>query len=95
MSYRGPRSWPPVWTWVDGPENKPPQGEIGILTSVVPPMVLPANRCFLYIDYEGSSYSGCLLFDDSTFCGQVATLLKNHCNRPISEIGSLDISHTL
>src|SRR5262249_44941840 len=40
-------------------------------------------------------YIGCLLFDDSTFCGQVATLLNNHCNRPISEIGSLDISHTL
>src|SRR5262247_2040913 len=95
MSYRGPRSWPPVWTWVDGRENKPPQGEIGILTSVVPSMVLPANRCFLYIDYEESSYIGCLLFDDRNFCCQVVTLLQNHLDKPISEIGKLDVSHIL
>ena len=93
--YHGVLSWPPVWTWTDGVEHHRPKGEIGILRKVEPSNILPANRCFLYIEHEGSLYIGCLLFDDSSFCGQVTILLKNHCNRPISEIGSLDISHTL
>ena len=93
--YRGVPSWPPVWTWADGLENNRPKGEIGILRKVELSNILPANRSFLYIEHEGSSYIGCLLFDDSAFCGQVATVLNNHCNRPISEIGSLDISNTL
>ena len=49
----------------------------------------------LYIEHEGSSYIGCLLFDDAIFCCQLVTLLQRHCNRPFAEIGSLDISHTL
>jgi hypothetical protein len=73
-------------------ENDRPRGEIGILRKVELSNVLPADRCFLYIEYEGSSYIGCLLLDDSTFCGQVATLLKGCCNRPIAEIGGLDLS---
>jgi hypothetical protein len=93
--YRGVPSWPPVWTWTGGLENNQPRGEIGILRKVELSNVLPADRCFLYVDHEGSFYIGCLLVDDSTFCGQVAKQLANHCNRPISEIGSLDISHTL
>lgn len=94
MGYKGVPNWPPVWTWTDGLENTRPRGEIGILKAVALSNVQPADRCFLYIEHEGSSYIGCLLFDDSTFCGQVAKLLANHCNRPISEIGSLDLSHT-
>src|SRR5262245_26932032 len=93
--YRGVPSWPPIWTWASGLENNRPKGEIGILRKVELSNIQPANRCFLYIEHEGSSYIGCLLFDDSAFCGQVATVLNNHCNRPISEIGSLDISNTL
>src|SRR5215831_19417965 len=84
LFYNGVRNWPPGWTWVDGQENKPPQGEIGILISVVPSMFLPANRCFLYIDYEGSSYMGCLLFDDIAFSrhitATITVLLRSvHC----------------
>jgi hypothetical protein len=55
----------------------------------------PANRCFLLIFYEGSSYMGCLLFDDPAFCKQIVNLLHDYCNRPIAEIGSLDLSYTL
>ena len=94
MRYKGVPSWPPVWTWTDGLENTRPRGEIGILKAVALSNVQPADRCFLCIEHEGSSYIGCLLFDDSTFCGQLATLLQNHCNRRISDIGSLDLSHT-
>ena len=45
--------------------------------------------------YFISVYIGCLLFDDHAFCRYIAKLLDNYCNRPIAEIGSLDLSHTL
>jgi hypothetical protein len=95
MSDRGIPNWPPVWMWTGGLENKRPRGEIGILSGVSLSNVLPTDRCFLYIDHEGSSYIGCLLFDDHAFCKQLVKLLKGCCNRPIAEIGSLDVSYTL
>jgi hypothetical protein len=95
MSYRGVSSWPPVWTWLSGSANKHPQGEIGILRGVTLSNILPADRCFLYIDHEEASYMGCLLIDDRTFCGQIAKLLQGYYDRPIAEIGSIDLAHTL
>jgi hypothetical protein len=38
---------------------------------------------------------GCLLFDDPQFCRQVVNLLEGYRNRPIIEIGGIDMSHTL
>ena len=93
--YHGVLSWPPVWTWTDGVEHHRPKGEIGILRKVEPLDILPADRCFLYIEHEESWYIGCLMVDDQAFYNLVVTLLKSHCNQPISEIGSLDISNTL
>ena len=95
MQYHGVRNWPPAWTWTGGPENKQPRGEIGILRQVMQSKILPPKGCFLYNEYEGSEYIGCLLFDDSAFCNQVTKLLQNYCNRPIAEIGSIDLAHTL
>jgi hypothetical protein len=95
MQYHGVRNWPPAWSLIDGPENKPPQGEIGILRQVVPSKILPVKACFLYIDYEGSVYIGCLLFDDTAFCNQIIKRLQGCCNSPISELGSIDLTHTL
>jgi hypothetical protein len=95
LSYHGHPSWPPVWTGVDGPENTQRRGEIGILRQVVSSKISPVERCFLYIDYQGSQYIGCLLFDDSAFCNQTIKLLQGYCNRPIAEIGGIDIAHTL
>jgi hypothetical protein len=95
MSYHGVPSWPPVWTCKNGLQKKLRRGEIGILKSVTISNSQPADRCFLYIEHEGSSYVGCLLFDDSTFCGQIAKVLQGYCNRRIAEIGSLDLSPTL
>ena len=94
VSYHGLRSWPPVWTYVYGAENKRPRGEIGFLREIVPSSIQPADRCFLYVDHEGSTYIGCLLIDDPAFCSQVVKLLQGYINRPIAEIGSLDLSHT-
>ena len=95
LNHRGIASWPPAWTWTNGLEIRPAKGEIGILREVSLSKVLPADRCFLFIDYEGSSYMGCLLIDDTVFCGKIAKLLHEHCNRSIAEIGNLDLSYTL
>jgi hypothetical protein len=93
MSYHSVPNWPPAWLWIDGRESQRPEGEIGILREVILSNVQPANRCFLRIDHEGSSYMGCLLFDDTVFCGQIAKLLESYCNRPIVEVGSVDLSY--
>jgi hypothetical protein len=36
-----------------------------------------------------------LLFDDEIICAQITENLQGYLNRPIAEIGSLDLSHTL
>jgi hypothetical protein len=95
MQYHHIPSWPPVWTWIGGAENKKPRGEVGILDEVVLSNIRPLDRCFLYIEHEGSTYLGCLLIDDEVFCSQVANLLKGYYNHPIAEIGSINLAHTL
>jgi hypothetical protein len=95
MQYHGVASWPPVWTWIGGTENKNPRGEVGILDEVVLSNIRPLDRCYLYIKQESATYLGCLLIDDEAFCSQVARLLRCYCNHSIVEIGSLDLAHTL
>jgi hypothetical protein len=95
MRYKDLCNWPPGWLWIDGVENKHPRGEIGILKAAELSNVLPATRCFLEIDYEGSTYVGCLLFDDEIICAQITKILQGYLNRPIAEIGSIDLSHLL
>jgi hypothetical protein len=95
MSYRGILSWPPTWVWIDGPKKNCPKGEIGILKSVLLSKLQPANRCFLLIFHEDSSYLGRLLFDDYAFCKHVTQLLQSCCNRSIAEIGSINIAYLL
>jgi hypothetical protein len=95
MRYHGVSNWPPAWLWIDGVENKHPRGEMGILNSAELSHVLPANRCFLEIDYEGSTHMGCLLFDDEIICAQITKILQGYLKRPCAEIGSLDLSYTL
>jgi hypothetical protein len=94
MSYHGNRNWPPAWVWIDGQKEKRPKDEVGILRSVFFSKMQRADRCFLLIYYEESSYLGCLLFDEGMFCRQITKLLQGCCNRSIAEIGSLDLSHT-
>jgi hypothetical protein len=62
---------------------------------VLPFHIEPADRCFLYIDHLGASYIGCLLIEHNIFCRQVVDLLLANRNRPIVEIGTSDVSHTL
>ena len=95
MSRRGIRNWPPVWTWIGGEENKRPKGEVGVLSDVKLSTIEPCDRCFLTIEYEGSGYMGSLLFDDSSFCDGIFTLLRTQVHRSIEYIGGLDLSYTL
>ena len=96
MSYHGIPSWPPVWTFVRGVEKKHPRREeIGILKEVTISNIQPADRCFLHIEHEGSTYIGCLLVEDPVFFSQIVTLLQGYLNRPVAEIGSLNISSLL
>jgi hypothetical protein len=96
MSYRGLPNWPPVWICKDDVLNKKQQrGEVGVLKTVTGCGTQPLNSCFLHIEHEGLSYIGCLLFDDLAFCGQLVKLLRGNLNRPIAEIGSIDLAHTL
>ena len=54
------------------------------------------SKDFLFIDFEESSYIGYLTVDDHGFCAQLVRFLQAHSyNRPIAEIGSLDLSYTL
>jgi hypothetical protein len=94
MSYQGVRNWRPPWIWLDGVGNKYPRGEIGTRKSVLLSKLKLANRCFLLIHHEDSSYLGCLLFDDPAFCKYITEVLQFCCNRSIAEIGSLELSHT-
>ena len=95
MSFHGVINWPPVWAWMEGVENKRPRGEIGILKKVSLTRLKPAKQCYLYIEHEGSLYIGCLLFGDIGFCRHITEILQSCCNRPVAEIGGLDLSHTL
>jgi hypothetical protein len=69
--------------------------EIGILKRVSLPKLKPAKQFYMYIDHEESSYIGCLLIDDQAFCRHVAEVLQFCCNRPIAEIGGLDLGYAL
>jgi hypothetical protein len=95
MSRHGVRNWPPVWMWLDGGEDEQPTGEVGTLKAVLLSRMQAADRCFLLISHQGSSYIGCLLFDDPAFCRQIVNLMKDYWDRPIAEIGSLQLSYTL
>jgi hypothetical protein len=93
MSYRGVKNWPPTWSSRKRP-GESLRGEIGTLTFVLANPEF-SDRAFLVIEYQGQSYVGSLLFDDHDFCRQMTALLKLQLKRPITEIGSIDLSSTL
>src|SRR5262249_10202949 len=88
------RYWPPVWAWIGGGSGNRPRGGICILRRGVTSNLFP-DKCYLYIEYQESSYFGCLLFTDLALAPHIFTPLLCYCNRTIVEIGSLDITHLL
>ena len=88
MSYRGFRTWPPVWVREFGPETYP-AGEVGILEHVDRSVL--ENQCFLVIQYNGSRYIGVIQCDDRDFFEKVYRCLTEGCGQRIREIGELDL----
>jgi hypothetical protein len=94
MSHRNIPNWPPIWTSIDRQKNnKPLQGEIGVLVDVVEP-VRPA-RCFLVMEHDGVAYRSCLLFDDRSFCRRISKLFRDRRGHSIQSIGGLDFGEAL
>ncbi|HEY1373388.1 MAG TPA: hypothetical protein VGH50_13030 [Candidatus Binatia bacterium] len=102
MTYRGIRSWPPVWTLIRGAGKDRPKGEVGVLKEIHVSATPPAadatrsyNRIFLFIELDGQAYLGCLMLEDYAFRQQLAIILHDHCNRTIEEIGSIELGRTM
>src|SRR5262245_32286724 len=95
MSCYGIPSWPPTWILIRGSGANRLTGEIGILTHILVNYNASTPRCFLYMQHKDSSYLGCLFLTDLTFFGQIVRIFEGSLNRPISEIGNIDLTHTL
>jgi hypothetical protein len=94
MRRRGVPNWPPVWTQARREGNKTTRGEVGVLRYVHANDPI-SYKCYLVIEYSNEHYVGCLMFDDVSFCCQIATVLQEHVGTAIKEIGDLDLSYTL
>ena len=93
VSYRGIPSWPPVWTWIGGDGDRRPKGEVGVLKQVKFVDGQFVNRCFLWMEYQGSMYLGCLLVSDAPFCQEVSKLLEKNCGQSVEYLGGLNLNH--
>jgi hypothetical protein len=88
-------SWPPAWLWRDGSDDTKPYGEVGMLREVVLSEIEPPDRCFMIMQHMGAEYIGCFLFENSAFCRKISEILREHCGKPIHEIGDIELSHAL
>ncbi len=88
----GVKTWPPRWTTADQEKSDWPIGEVGTLQQIW--MHDLFDSClFLFIEYDGFSYTGSIYFDDPMFCYDIYTLLQRKVGCSIKEIGDLDLSH--
>jgi len=94
MSYHGISNWPPVWVPSAGGGVAALRGELGTLKYVHGSNRI-SRKCYLVIEHEGKKYIGCLIFNDPSFCYEVAMLLRAHVGRSIKKLGDLDLSHLL
>ena len=92
VSCREVPSWPPTWLWRGGKNPPCPYGEVGILKEVMLSTIQPCSMCFLIMEHEGAEYVGVLKFGNSSLCRAIHDLLVKHCNRPIREVGDIDLS---
>src|SRR5262245_28863474 len=95
MSGYGIQSWATILILSKGPESSLLTVEIGILTLILLTNIPSTPRCFLYMYHEESSYLGCIFVADVTFFCQIVKIFEDCLNRPISEIGNIDLTYTL
>ena len=95
LSYRGIPSWPAVWLWTDGQEDKKPIREVGTLSEVRLSLIEPRTNVSLSSILMRQSIWACLLINDLAFCAQIAQLLQGYYGYSIRDIGDIDLSRTL
>jgi hypothetical protein len=49
------------------------------------------NKCFLVIECNEQRFITAIMLDDTTFCEQIAELLKHYCGHTTEEIGDVDL----
>jgi hypothetical protein len=91
MMFHGVCNCPPVWLHSRADALG---GEIGVLKYVHASNRL-SNKCYLVIEHERTLYIGCLIFNDISFCCDVAKLLRQYHGRSVEEFGGLELSHLL
>lgn len=88
MKYRGAANWPP--TYLTQPYRQELVDEFGILRDVSLDTEVQ-NRCFLMVEMNGIGYVGSLQFDNFAFRARFMSALNAHLNKPIKEIGDVEI----
>jgi hypothetical protein len=66
-------------------------GELGILSEVNLSSIEPILICYLKMQFEDEQYMGTLLVRDVEVCRKIHDLLKSHIDKPIQEIGDLEL----
>jgi hypothetical protein len=94
MIFHGIPNWPPVWLHAKADGEMRLAGEIGVLKYVHASNRL-SNKCYLVMEHERTQYVGCLIFNDATFCYELARILRQYQGRPIKDIGDLNLAHLL
>lgn len=89
MRYHGLPNWPPHWGGAYSPGAKFPSGEEGILKAVQ--HLEGSCSITLVLEYEGGTYRGALFLDDPSFLLPLYQRLRDYIDRPIREIGDLEI----
>jgi hypothetical protein len=95
MRFHDIPSWPPLWTHSTAFYRREVlRGEQGMLKNCAMNRAVE-NMCFLFIEHNGERYTGALVVNDAAFCRQVFAVLRENLNRPIKDIGDLNLSTTL
>jgi hypothetical protein len=90
----GRYSWPPTWANTNADKGNTLRGEIGVLTGAYKTGPLE-SICFLVMEHDCDTYIAALMLDNAAFVSHICALLNQNIGRPMSEIGSLEVSDFL
>ena len=89
MKYHNVPNWPPSYLTPDHRQEL--IKEFGILRAVTLDARV-SNRCFLMVEMDGLACVSWLKFDNSTFRSRFVNTVNVHLNKPMKEIGELEVS---
>ena len=87
----GVRQWPPKWLQTYGPDTVRVSGETGVLEGVFLSKVVINKVYLLMHTAEDNAYIGALMFESADSAKAVSDFLYAHINKPLAEIGALDL----